>query len=283
MDIHHKTIQTNGIKLHVAQAGEGMPVLLLHGFPEFWYGWHPLIEPLTEAGYQLWMPDQRGYNLSDKPDTIQAYSLDEITKDILGLADAMGREKILLVGHDWGGAAAWWFANKYPERVEKLVILNVGHHSAIGKALRTMWKQRLRSSYILFFQLPYLPEWVCRFGNWWFLARVLRRSSRPNTFSNADLQKYREAWSQPGAFTAMLNWYRALARAKRERLPSTRITVPTLIIWGKRDGAFEPAVARLSLEKCDNGRLKMFDTATHWIHHEEPAQVSQLMIDFWQS
>ncbi len=280
--ISHTTIHTNGIQLHVARAGSenGTPVLLLHGFPEFWYGWQNQIEALSRAGYWLWMPDQRGYNLSDKPKSLAAYSLDELVKDILGIADVMGREKILLVGHDWGGAVAWWFASKYPERVEKLVILNAAHHSALGKALRTRWSQRFRSSYVLFFQLPSLPEFICRLFNWTPLVWMMRRTSRAGTFS--DFTPYREAWSQPGAFTAMLNWYRAL-RVPRERPASSRITVPTLIIWGKRDAAFDPALAQMSLEKCDNGRLVMLDNATHWVQHEEVATVNRLLIEFWES
>lgn len=278
-------IHVNGVQLYVVQAGEApaRPVLLLHGFPEFWYSWHSLIDPLTKAGYRLWMPDQRGYHLSDKPASLAAYSLDEIAKDILGLADAMGQEKILLVGHDWGGAAAWWFANKHPERVEKLVIFNAPHHAAFGKALKTGWEQRLRSGYMLFFQLPYLPEFCLKLLNWQVTVSLLRLTSRPNTFTYEDIENYRAAWRQKGAITTMLNWYRAAARVPRERPASTRITVPTLILWGGRDVAFQKNLAQMSLEKCDEGRLVMIDEGTHWVHHEFPEKVAQWMLEFWKS
>ena len=154
--MNYEYIETNGIRLHVAQAGsDDKPlVILLHGFPEFSYGWRKQIPYLVEAGYRVWAPDQRGYNLSDKPEGLAAYSIDELAADVIGLIDAAGEKKVFLVGHDWGAAVAWWVAAKYPERLKKLITLNVPHHSVMRKTLRSNFSQLRKSWYIGFFQIP---------------------------------------------------------------------------------------------------------------------------------
>ncbi|HEX6385348.1 MAG TPA: alpha/beta hydrolase [Anaerolineae bacterium] len=281
-DVQHEYIRTNGVTLHIVQAGpeDGPLLLLLHGFPEFWYGWRHQISFLAEAGYRVWAPDQRGYNLSQKPPAIAAYNLDELAADIVGLIDAAGRQTAHVVGHDWGGAVAWWLANKYPQRLESLVVLNTPHHAALNRYLRRNLDQWLRSLYILFFQAPWLPERLLHAGNWRALARLMRASSRPGTFSESEMEAYRRAWSQPGAITAMLNWYRAIRQVRPQRLPDPRITVPTLLIWGEREVAFSGELAGLSIELCDDGRLVRFEQATHWVQHEEPDRVNRLLQDF---
>lgn len=282
MDVQHAYIATNGITLHTVQSGpeDGPLLLLLHGYPEFWYGWRHQIPFLTQAGFRVWAPDQRGYNLSQKPSGIAAYNLDQLAADVTGLIDAAGREQVVLVGHDWGGAVAWSLANKAPERVAKLVILNAPHHAAMKRYVSHNLNQWGRSLYILFFQLPWLPEMALSAGNWWALAQAMKASSRPGTFSEVDLGAYRRAWSQPGAMTAMLNWYRALRRVRPQRLPGPRITVPTLLIWGARDTALSRELAPLSIDLCDDGRLVLIEEATHWIQHEEPERVNGLIHRF---
>src|SRR5512145_875022 len=155
MDYHH--IVTHHIHLHVAQAGspDGPLVILLHGFPEFWYGWRRQIPALASAGYRLWAPDQRGYNLSDKPDGIAAYNLDDLAADVIGLIDAARQEKAYLVGHDWGAAVAWRVANQYPERLQRLVVMNVPHPAVMAQHVRRSFAQLRKSWYILFFQIPW--------------------------------------------------------------------------------------------------------------------------------
>ncbi len=280
----HQYIQTNGITLHVVQAGpqDGPLVILLHGFPEFWYGWRKQIDALAAQGFRVWVPDQRGYNLSDKPEGITAYSLDELALDVIGLIDAAGVEKALLVGHDWGAAVAWWVANVYPQRLHKLVILNVPHHSVLRRTLSQSWSQRRKSWYVFAMQIPRLPEAMLSRNDFKSLAETVKNTGRPGTFTDEDLIKYRRAWAQAGALTAMINWYRAIIQRPPQRaLPtSPRITVPTLIIWGAQDAFLKREMAQASIELCDDGRLEMIEEATHWVQHEEPERVNRLMSDF---
>ena len=282
MDFHHQYVDSNGISLHAVQAGpeNGPLLILLHGFPEFWYGWRHQIAFLAQAGYRVWAPDQRGYNLSQKPRGITAYNLDELTADVVGLIDAANREKAIVVGHDWGGAVAWWLANKHPERLEKLIVVNAPHHAAMKRYLGRNLNQWLRSLYILFFQIPWLPETLLRAGNWRALARLMQASGRSGAFSRTALDVYRRAWSQPGAITGMLNWYRAIRQVRPQRLPGPRITVPTLLIWGARDVALSRELAPLSIELCDDGRLVLIEEATHWVMHEQPQRVNRLIHDY---
>lgn len=281
MDITHKTVQTNGIALHVAQAGnrDDPLVILLHGFPEFWYEWRKQIPTIADAGYWVWAPDQRGYNLSDKPKAIAAYNLDELAADILGLIEAAGRDRCILVGHDWGGAVAWWLANKHPDKLEKLIVLNIPHHRVFAKTLRTSRRQKLRSWYMVFFQIPYLPEFMLSVGKHWLLKRALR-ASNPGAYSDAELQQYHEAWSQPGAVKSMLNWYRAMFRVPPRPPEDPRIKMPTLLLWGKGDTALGWEMAQPSIDLCDQGKLVFFEDATHWIAAEEPERVNALILEF---
>jgi pimeloyl-ACP methyl ester carboxylesterase len=281
-DLRHLRVPTNGIGLHVAQAGPegGELALCLHGFPEFWMGWHRQIEPLAAAGYRVWCPDQRGYNTSDKPRGVRAYSLDVLVEDVRGLVEASGGGPVCLLGHDWGGAVAWLFANRYPDLVRRLVIVNSPHFSVMRHHMRANPAQRRRSRYIFFFQLPWIPELLLRAGNFARLARALRGTSRRGTFADELLESYREAWRQPGALTGGLNWYRALFRAKGRRVEDRRIRVPTLLVWGARDTALGRELAQPSIDFCDDGRLVCIEDAGHWVLHEEPARVAALVRDF---
>ena len=282
---NYKYIETNGIRLHVAQAGSDNDplVILLHGFPEFSYGWRKQIPYLVEAGYRVWVPDQRGYNLSDKPDGLAAYSIDELAADVIGLIDAAGEKKAFLVGHDWGAAVAWWVAAKYPERLKKLVILNVPHHSVIQKHLRSSFTQLRKSWYMFFFQILWLPEFLAKQQNWKMSVESLVKTSRRGTFTEEDLLQYRQAWSQPKAYKSMLNWYRAMLQKPPKPLASSRITVPTLLIWGAKDKFLGKEMAQPSIDRCDDGRLVFIEEATHWIQHEEAERVNVLINEFLKS
>ncbi len=283
-------IRTNGIRLHVQAAGpeDGPLVLLLHGFPEYWAGFASQIEPLAEAGFRVIAPDQRGYNLSDKPRGVAAYRISELARDITGLIEAFGREKAFLAGHDWGAAVAWHVATHDPQRVERLAILNVPHPAAMARGLSSFTPQLLRSWYIYFFQIPALPEFLLRRRHFLAMRRMLRGSAHPGLFPDAELRRYIEAWSQPGALTAMLNWYRAAFRSvlspgrqgyfQESRL---RVHMPTLILWGEDDVALIPELASWSLEWCDQGRLVRFPGVSHWIQHEKAGQVNEILLDFF--
>ena len=282
MDFEHSTIKTNDLRLHVVQAGpkSGVPVLLLHGFPETWRCWIRQIPALSAAGCRVIVPDQRGYNLSDKPNGIKNYRVEELTKDILGLIDALEYEKVNLVGHDFGALVAWMLATHHPERLHRLGILNVPHPSVMWRFLRRDFEQMRRSLYALFFQLPWLPETILRSGNWGVASSALCRSSRPHAFADEDIAQYKESWSQPGAMTAMLNWYRAAARYRPEITNGMRVQIRTLILWGVQDIALSRRMARPSLDYCDDGNLIFFPDATHWVQREEADEVNRRLLEF---
>ena len=282
MDLEHSYIETNGIRLHVVQAGpqSGPPVILLHGFPENWLCWRRQIPALVEAGCRVIIPDQRGYNLSDKPEGVKAFSMGELVKDVIGLIDALGYEKVNLVGHDWGAAVAWVVANQHPERLHRLGILNVPHPEVMKRFLKRDLEQLRRSWYILFFQLPWLPEALMRAQDWRAMIRALRDSGRTHTFTDEDIEKYKEAWSQPGALTAMLNWYRAAVRFQMPDMKDARIRVPTLMMWGMKDMALSHRLARPSMDYCEEGNLILFPEATHWVQLDEADSVNHYLADF---
>ena len=282
--LQHVTVPTNGIALHVAQAGppDGPPVILLHGFPEYWGGWAKQIPILAEAGYRVWVPDQRGYNLSSKPAGVRAYDIDELARDVLGLIDATGQGKVFLVGHDWGAVVAWWVAGHYPERLDKLAILNVPHPAVMSRTVLRSWAQLRRSWYIFFFQIPRLPEASLRRKGWTNAIRSLKGSSRRGTFTPENIDGYRAAWSQPGAITGMVNWYRAAVRSQRKLTGLGRIRVPTLMIWGAKDIALGREMAQPSIDLCDHGRLVFIEEAGHFVQHEEPARVNDLLLQYLQ-
>jgi pimeloyl-ACP methyl ester carboxylesterase len=275
-------IVTNGVRLHVIQAGpaNGTPVVMLHGFPEFWRGWCKQIPPLAAAGYRVVVPDQRGYNLSDAPKEVSAYRIDELVRDVVNLLDALERADCYLVGHDWGAAVAWAMAIAYPERVKKVVILNVPHPAVMLDFLRKRPSQMLKSWYIGFFQIPGLAERLLRLNNYAWATRALTGSSRPGTFSDEDLIEYKQAWKNSGGFIGMINWYRAMVR-NRQRIPRhLRLQMPVRILWGKRDRFLSYEMAEASADFCDRAEVTLFDDATHWVQHEEPEAMNKALLDF---
>jgi pimeloyl-ACP methyl ester carboxylesterase len=275
-------VETNGVRLHARVAGpaDGPLVLLLHGFPEFWYGWRRQIEPLAEAGFRVVVPDQRGYNLSEKPSERSAYAIDRLVDDVAGVVDWMDRDSASVVGHDWGAMVAWCLAGDAPDCVDRLGILNVPHPGAFRETLADSWTQRLRSTYAGFFQLPRLPERALRARDFGLATELLRRSSRPGTFSDRDLDRYRTAWGREGALTAMLNWYRANGPGSDLFSRTHRITPETLVLWGARDDALVRENAERSLRFCESGELALFERATHWLQHEEADAVSERLVAF---
>ncbi len=276
--------QNGSVTLHVVSAGpkDGPVVVLLHGFPEFWYGWHKQIEPLAAAGFRVIVPDQRGYNLSSKPRGVASYALTELVSDVVAIANQLTQQNIFLAGYDWGAVVAWSAALLHPERIAKLAVLNVPHPSVMRRFLNTRLRQMVRSWYILFFQIPWLPERIFSAFNFYVGTRALLRSSRPGAFSFDDLAQYHTAWSQPGALTAMINWYRAALRHPTPFADRT-VRVPTRILWGERDKFLMSEMARESLRYCTNAELFPFPDATHWLQHEEPEKVSRLLAEFFQS
>ena len=281
-ELRETRVIAGDVALRTMEAGPagGPPVVLLHGFPEFWWGWRRQIGPLARAGFRVVVPDQRGYGASDKPGGIGAYRLDRLGRDVLALADALGIGRFALAGHDWGGIVAWRVAADAPDRVSRLAILNAPHpDTARGTILRDP-VQLMRSFYVGLFQLPGLPETLLAARDYAALRHALASTSRAGTFSEADLDRYRdEAWAVPGALTASLNWYRALVR--RPTSATGRIAVPTLILWGRRDTALGPTFVEESLKLCEDARAVWFDEATHWLQHEKAEAVNRELVGFF--
>ena len=276
-------VPATGVTLNVAEAGpeNGPLALLLHGFPEFWYGWRHQISPLADAGYRVIAPDQRGYNLSDKPREIAAYALDPLVDDVLGLIDLAGRDRAaIVVGHDWGAVVGWWAITRFPSRFERAAFLNGPHPALILRELKENGTQRLKSWYAFALQVPWLPERFLGRDRGKFLARGLETTSRPGTFSGADLEFYRDAWSRPGAIRAMIAWYRAGFRHRPKMPEELRVLVPTLIVWGLRDRFIGRNLARSSYAACKTARIEWIEEASHWVQHEEPDRVNRLLLDF---
>ena len=278
----HHFLETNGITLHVVSAGpeDGPLLVLLHGFPEFWFGWQHQIEEFASNGYHVIVPDQRGYNLSDKPAGIADYTLDILRDDITGLIDHFGKSKATIIGHDWGGAVAWHLAATKPHYAERLIAVNIPHPRAMQKVLPRNPLQWLRSSYIAFFQLPEVPEKVFSAGDYAPLSAGMVSSSKTGAFSEDGLVAYREAWSQHGALTGMLNWYRAIRKGSMAKTPAAKIQLPVRIIWGLGDQFLSPSLATESLKFCEGGELVFIGEATHWVHHEQAYIFNKLVIDF---
>lgn len=272
--------EVNGVTLHAVAAGDPDDplVVFLHGYPEFWYEWREYVEPFVEAGYRVLVPDQRGYNRSEKPAGNRAYRIDELSGDIVGLIGTERRASAHVVGHDWGAAVAWDLALRHPDAVDRLGVINVPHPTAFEETLRSNPTQLRRSWYVCFFQLPRLPEWVLGRNDYESLVAAVCEGAQPGTFDEADLERYRRAWARGGSLTAMLGWYRALVRHRSEP-PRERVTAPTCVLWGENDRALVPEMAPKSLEYCDDATLERFPDATHWLPHERSDRVIERLLD----
>jgi pimeloyl-ACP methyl ester carboxylesterase len=274
------TRPVNGLSLHAVEAGpaDGPLLILLHGFPEFWWGWRHQITPLADRGFRVVVPDMRGYNESDAPQEVFAFELDTLAADIVALADGYKAHRFRLVGHDWGGIVAWQVAARHPERIERLVVMNAPHPDTWAKGALTHPTQALRSTYVALFQLPWLLEAMLSAFDYAGLRPMMERTARPDAFKPGELDRYVEAWAHPGSLTAMLNYYRAL-RERKAGEPQ-RIAPRTLILWGEKDRFLELHEAEAGLALCDDARLVTVENATHWLHLEEPDRVNGELVSF---
>jgi pimeloyl-ACP methyl ester carboxylesterase len=274
--------EIGNVRLHYVEAGDGPLIVLLHGFPEYWFGWRRQITAFVEAGFRVVAPDLRGYNLSSHPASARAYDTDLLAADIRGLIRERGAQSAFLVGHDWGGTVAWATAMNHPEVVDRLVVLNAAHPRRLLQGLRTP-RQLRKSWYFFVFQPPLLAERLVRAGRWRFLRRFLR-DARPGAFTPADIGLYMAAWSQPGAAKGMLNYYRSSVRKspKRAHAQIHPVQSPTLVIWGQRDRYLGPELAEPDRRDVPNLQgVKRLPTASHWVHHDEPDKVAALVSDFF--
>ena len=258
-------------------------MVLLHGFPEFWFSWRFQLFALAERGFRVVAPDMRGYNLSSRPGPVKAYDLDRLAADVRNLISERGERSALLAGHDWGAAVAWVTAMNHPEAVQRLAILNLPHPRRLMHGLRRP-RQLLKSWYMIFFQLPWLPERLVAARRWKGLRYGFEHDARPGAFSDEDLDRYVEAWSRPGAAAAMINYYRAAFRQLPWRAESRLrpIHVPTLVIFGERDRYLSPALAEPYPADVPNlERVVRIARASHWVQHDVPELVTQLLAEFF--
>jgi len=306
MALEHRSIQTNGIRLHCAVDGDGPLVVLLHGFPECWYSWRHQI-PALAARFRVVAPDMRGYNLSDKPAGVAAYAIPELVADVLGLIHAFGEREAVIVGHDWGGGVAWSFAMEHPEATRRLVIMNCPHPAIFAEHLRADPAQLARSWYMFFFQLPWLPETLLGLNDAWAIANAVRQSAVcREAITEDDLAVLRAAASQPGALTGAINYYRAAFRgpdvtaswpawlrrfvygdqpptapARRRPEDWPKVTAPMLFVWGEQDVALSKALT-LGLETVVTGPItrRFIPDSGHWVQQEQAALVNEALLAF---
>jgi pimeloyl-ACP methyl ester carboxylesterase len=287
--INHRQIIANHLRFHLVEEGFERPnqtdkplVLLLHGFPECWYAWRHQIPVLAEY-FRVVAPDLRGYNLSEKPREVSAYHLNYLVEDVLALADYYGAEQFYLVGHDWGAMIAWATALLHPERVLKLAALQVPHPRCF---LENMKGAQLQAScYVAAFQVPGLPELMISLNNYRLIEEILTATtSKPGTFSQADIQVFKEACAQPGALTAGINYYRAnLGLNNQLQQFQDPVKVPTLFIYGEKDFAILPETVKDLKKYVDSAYQEVrLPDCGHWVQQEAPEAVNQALMAFFR-
>jgi pimeloyl-ACP methyl ester carboxylesterase len=280
----HDFITTNGIKLHYVTQGEGQLMLMLHGFPECWYSWRHQI-PEFAKDYKVVALDLRGYNESDKPKEVEAYATKQLLKDVEGVIKGLGYESCILVGHDWGGLIAWNFAYDYPQMVDKLIVLNIAHPAKISTGLRTP-QQLLKSSYIFFFQLPFLPELVLQANDYQLIGSIFTNTIvDKSALTQADLEFYKDAAAKRWALTSMLNYYRNFSRKILQNISKTWriLEISTLMIWGENDAALGKELTHGTENFVKKLTIKYISNCSHWVQQEQPQLVNQYIREFLES
>jgi pimeloyl-ACP methyl ester carboxylesterase len=272
-------IISNGVKLHYVTQGEGALMLMLHGFPEFWYSWRHQI-PEFAKDYKVVALDLRGYNDSDKPKAQSAYVMAEFIKDIEGVIKGLGYDKCILVGHDWGGAIAWSFAYAHPEMVERLIVLNIPHPAKFAEGFRTP-QQLLKSSYMFLFQLPVLPEMLIQAGDYQAIENAFKGMAvNKSAFTPEDIEAYKDAAAKRGALTAALNYYRNIFQQGMTDPNWGVLNVPTLMIWGEKDTALGRELSYGTATYVSPFQVRYIPDASHWVQQEKPELVNEYMREF---
>lgn len=271
-------ITANSIKIHYVTQGSGPLMLMLHGFPEFWYSWRHQI-PEFAQDYKVVALDLRGYNESDKPEDKSAYVISEFIKDIEGVIKELGYEKCVLVAHDWGGAIAWSFAYARPEMVDKLIVMNIPHPAKFMEGLGTP-EQLFRSWYIFFFQLPFLPELMLEFDDYQAIASIFKSMVNKSAVNDADIEAYKDAVAKRGALTSMVNYYRNIFSGFFNQQEWGILRIPTLMLWGEEDMALGKELTYGTEEYVENFQIRYIPNCGHSVQQEQPQLVNQYMREF---
>lgn len=275
----HDCITTNGVNLHYVTQGSGPLMLMLHGFPEFWYSWRHQI-PEFASDFKVVAPDLRGYNDSDKPALQSAYVMKELIRDVEGIIRGLGYEKCVLVAHDWGGAIAWNFAYAYPEMLEQLIIMNCPHSAKFSESFRTP-QQLLRSWYMFFFQLPLIPELFIESQDYQFIENAFKGMAiNKSAFSKEDIDAYKDAAAKRGAIKAMINYYRNIFGPENFNQNWSILEVPTLMIWGEEDAVLGKESTYGTEAYVKDFQIKYIPNCGHWVHQEQPQLVNEYMREF---
>jgi len=283
------SVEANGMRFHVLETGSGDRLALcLHGFPELAWSWRNQLPVLAGEGWRTWAVDLRGYGQSERPVGREEYAIEKLLDDVAGLIDASGARETWLIAHDWGGVIAWLFAIRRLRPLARLTVLNLPHPACFERALGRGFRQRLRSWYVLFFQLPWLPEKVLGARGARMVGRAFRDMAvNKANFPDAVLDVYRRAALQPGALTAMVNYYRAFVAgggARRQRsLGYAKIDVPTLVIWGERDTALGVETLEGTEEFVSDLTLHRLPNASHWVQQDAPEEVNSLLVAWSRS
>lgn len=286
LEVSHRFVEANGIRFHYVEKGRGPLVLLLHGFPEMWWSWRYQIGPIAEAGFRVVAPDLRGYNESDKAGP---YDIDTLVSDVHALIAALGETRAAIVGHDWGGIVAWHFAATRPEACERIAILNCPHPIQFRRALSSGGNQLKRSRYILFFQLPWLPEYLLTRRDAELVLRMFLAHAKDRShFGPDETRPFRDSVQKPGAAKAMLGYYRALLKtAIRDRARFARypiIQAPTLLIWAKDDRALGYEDLVPGTERwAPRLELRTLEHCGHFVQSEQPEPVNRWLLSFLRS
>ena len=288
--VRHGYAQIGSVRLHYTERGEGDElIILLHGFPECWYSWRHQLRALGDR-YHVVAPDMRGYNLSDKPPRVEDYRIDKLIDDVTGLIRHFGKQQAVVVGHDWGAGVAWAVARKHPEYVSRLVTMQVPPSGA-WRANMTL-KQAFRSWYMLFFQLPLLPEWLLSINDFALVERSFKTTvGRKGAFTDTDIAIYKKALRESNALTCAINYYRAnffplffKSKKESEDLTDDRVRVPTLFIYGELDHAVVPETVEGVNRFVDAPfREVRFKDCAHWIQNEAPAEVNAELVSFLET
>ncbi|CUS36523.1 Alpha/beta hydrolase fold protein [Candidatus Nitrospira nitrificans] len=277
-------VEANHLSVRVATAGSGEKLILcLHGFPESAISWRHQIDPLAQAGYRVWAPDLRGYGGTTRPAGIDSYRIESLMDDVTGLLDAARVQRAILVGHDWGGIIAWYYAMRHATRVEALIIVNAPHPACFEREVRH-WRQLHRSWYMGVFQLPWLPEEALSAGHGCMIGEIFRRMAKQ--MPDDLIQLYQRQACEPGALTAMVNYYRAALRGggalRQRRLGYPTIHVPTLVIWGVQDQALVSQNLDRLHDVVDQLTVVTVADAGHFVHEDKPEQVTRDLLMWLQ-
>jgi pimeloyl-ACP methyl ester carboxylesterase len=291
-ELEHRFTEASGTRIHYVTRGEGKPIVFMHGFPQFWFLWRNQLADLGDD-HAVFAPDLRGFNLSDKPEEVEAYRMRHLLGDLKALVEELGIAPFTLVGHDWGGIVSWAFALKYPELLERFVILDSPPPFTWNRDLRESPRQREAVNYMLeLSKPPPEPERMIEADDFAMLDSMLERIGGADArLSDEERVAYHEAWGQPGALTGGLNYYRAARMGDQvaaggvpeeyeAKIDAMRLEVPTLVIWGERDPALLVGLTRGLERWIPDMRLEILEGAGHWVPYERPEEVNALIRGF---